>query len=163
MVWVGHIESANSPAPILPFSLQMKRPNKTRFDLNSQNQKSVRAYDGSQGWKLRPTRDGQPDVRPYTADELKFAHDAPGIDTALMDYEAKGVAVVLDGVDEVEGRKAYRLGVKLPSGARRHVWIDAQTFLDVKYDRESHNLQVSEVPLPSRTATSRRSKVCGFR
>ena len=34
---------------------------------------------------------------------------------------------------------AYRLSVKLPSGAIRHVWIDAQNFLDVKSDREWRN------------------------
>jgi hypothetical protein len=39
----------------------------------------------------------------------------------------------------VEGHKAYRLNVKLPSGASHHVWVDAKTFLDIKYDREFRN------------------------
>ena len=61
------------------------------------------------------------------------------IDGLLIDHQAKGIAVALDGVDEIEGRKAYRLGVKLPSGVSHHVWIDAETFLDIKYDRVSRN------------------------
>jgi len=31
MVWVGHIESANAPAPNLPFVLVQQHPNKSRF------------------------------------------------------------------------------------------------------------------------------------
>ena len=139
MVWIGHIESDNAPAPNLPFILQMKRPNKTRFELKTQSQTSVRMYDGTYGWKLRRTSHGMPDVQPYTPDELSFARDGQGIDGLLVDYQAKGIVVALDGIDEVEGRKAYRLSVKLPSGNSHHVWVDAKTFLDIKYDRVSRN------------------------
>jgi len=139
MVWVGHIESANAPAPNLPFVLELKRPDKMRFEIKAQNQVGVRIYDGTHGWKLRPARNGQPELQPYTAEELSFAQNGHGIDGPLIDYQAKGIAVTLDGVDEIEGHKAYRLSVKLPSGNSHHVWVDAQTFLDIKYDRESRN------------------------
>ena len=139
MVWVGHIQRANASAPSLPFVLEMKRPNKTRFEIRAPNQMAVRIYDGTQGWKLRPAPNGNPELQPYTAEELRFARDGQGIDGPLMDYRAKGIAVALDGVDKIEGRKAYRLSVTLPSGVSHHVWIDARTFLDIKYDRASHN------------------------
>jgi len=140
MAWIGHIEGANAPVADLPFALLQKRPNETHFEIQAQNRISLRVYDGAHGWKLRPTSSsGKPELQPFTAEELSFAHDGQGIDGPLMDYQAKGVAVALDGIDEVEGRKAYRLNVKLPSGASHHVWIDAKTFLDVKYDRESRN------------------------
>lgn len=139
MVWIGHIESANAPSPSLPFAFELKRPNKTRFEIRSQNQLSVRIYDGAHGWKVRPGGNGMPQLQAYSADELSAARDGGGIDGPLMDYQAKGVAVALDGRDEVEGRKAYRLSLTLPSGARHHVWIDAQNFLDIKYDRSARN------------------------
>lgn len=139
MVWVGHVESANAPAPNLPFVLELKRPDKMRFEIKAQNQVGVRIYDGTHGWKLRPARNGQPELQPYTAEELSFAQNGHGIDGPLIDYQAKGIAVTLDGVDEIEGHKAYRLSVKLPSGNSHHVWVDAQSFLDIKYDRESRN------------------------
>jgi hypothetical protein len=139
MVWVGHIESDNAPAPSLSFALEMKRPDKTRFEIKAQNQTSVRMYDGAHGWKLHPGRNGKPDVEPYTAEELNFARDGQGIDGPLMDCQAKGIAVALEGEDNVEGHKAYRLSVKLPSGKIYHVWIDVMTFLDIKYDRQSRN------------------------
>ncbi|WP_050982935.1 hypothetical protein [Cupriavidus basilensis] len=137
MVWVGHVESANAPARFL---LAMKRPNKTRFEITALNQMAVRVFDGSHGWKLHPTQGGKPNLQPYSLEEVKFAHDEQVIDGPLMDYEAKGIAVTLDGVDEVEGHKAYRLGIRLPSGGSRHLWIDAKTFLELKYDRESRNV-----------------------
>lgn len=138
MVWIGHIERPNTGAPSLPYVLEQKRPGKTRFEIKAQNQTWVRVYDGTHGWKLRPARNGTPEVEPYTAEELSSAQNGQGIDGPLMDYQAKGIAVMLDGVDDVEGHKAYRLNVKFPSGAINHVWVDAQTFLEVKYDRQSH-------------------------
>jgi hypothetical protein len=138
MVWIGHIERAQAPS--LPFVLQQKRPNKSRFEIKVQNQIAVRIYDGSQGWKLRTGSDGRPDVQAYTSEELSFARDWQFIDGPLMDYAAKGVGVALDGIDDIEGRPAYRLRLSLPSGERHHVWIDAQTFLDVKSDREAHHV-----------------------
>lgn len=139
MVWIGHIESMNSSAPNLPYLLELKRPNKTRFEIKAQNQTSVRIYDGANGWKLRPGRNGQPELRPYTSNELTFARDAQGIDGPLMDYQARGVSITLDGIDEIEEHKAYRLNITLPSGASQHVWIDAQSFLEIKSDREARN------------------------
>ena len=141
MVWVGHIERPNANAPSLPYVLEQKRPNKTRFQIKSQNQMWVRIYDGTQGWKLRPARNVMPVVEPYTAEELSSAQNGQeSFGGPLMDYQAKGIAVTLDGVDDVEGHKAYRLNVKFPSGAGNHVWVDAQTFLEVKYDRQSHSV-----------------------
>ena len=139
MVWIGHIESANAPAARLPFVLEQKRPNKTRFEMTADKQKSARVFDGANGWKLRPNSSGKPELQPYTIDEVTFARDAQVIDGPLMDYAAKGITVTLGGVDEIEGRKAYRLNVRLPSGLRQTVWIDAETFLDIRLDRVSRN------------------------
>ncbi|AOJ09941.1 hypothetical protein WS71_21980 [Burkholderia mayonis] len=136
MVWIGRVDSANAPVQDLPFVIALKRPNKTRFEINFMNRKAVRVFDGRQGWKLSPGGfGGGAEAQPYTVDELQSARDEQVIDGLLIDHEAKGVGVTLDGVDRVAGRSAYRLGVKLQSGMTRHVWIDAETFLDVKSDR----------------------------
>lgn len=139
MVWLGHIERTGAGAASLPYILEQKRPNKSRFEIKVRNQVATRIYDGTHGWKLHPASNGRPELQPFTAEELNFARDGQCIDGAFVDYQAKGIAVTLDGVDEVEGRKAYRLSVKMPSGSGHHVWIDAQTFLDVKYDHPSRN------------------------
>ena len=139
MAWSGHMESAGVPVQNMPFLLEQKRPNKTRFEMTAMSQKSLRVFDGAHGWKVRPAKDGRPDVKPYSPQEVKFAREEPVIDGPLIDCQAKGILVTLDGVDEVEGHKAYRLDVRLANGDHQTVWIDAQTFLDLKYDRTSYN------------------------
>jgi len=135
MVWIGHVENAQQPAQ---FVLALKRPNKTRFEMRGGNQFALRVYDGNQGWKLHVTQ-GTPMVQPYTAEELAFAHDERVIDGPLMDAEANGLGVTLEGVDDIEGHKAYRLNVTLPSGNSRREWIDAESFLDIKSERHSRD------------------------
>lgn len=143
MVWVGHIERADTSitAAPLPFTLEMRRPGKTRFEIKAQYQMAVRIFDGIHGWKLNLSRSGQPELQPYTTEELRFAQNGFAIDGPLVDYQAKGIKVTLEGLDEIEGHRAYRLNVQPPSGGSNHVWVDAQTFLDIKYDRASRNAQ----------------------
>jgi hypothetical protein len=109
----------------------------TRFDIRGPGQKAAHIFDGLRGWKVRQVRGGAPDLQDYSVEELGFARDGLGIDGPLVDHHAKGVVVTLAGLDEIEGHKAYRLNLTLPSGATRRTWIDAQTFLEIRYDRES--------------------------
>ena len=139
MVWTGHVERADASGPRLPFMFQQKRPNLTRFEIATDRDTSVRVFDGRQGWKLRPGASGRPALQPYSEAEVRAARDALVIDGPLLDAVTKGVQVTLDGVDEVEGRKAYRLGAKLRSGTMQRVWIDAESFLEVKYDRPARD------------------------
>ena len=136
MAWAGHVESPEILGRNVPFVLEQKRPASTRFQINIENQKSVRIYDGANGWKLRPRSGGMPELQPYTADELNFAHDAQVISGPLMDDVAKGGSVELSGVEVIEGRKAYVLTVRLETGATHRLWVDAKTFLEVKYSRD---------------------------
>jgi outer membrane lipoprotein-sorting protein len=135
MVWIGHIESARLPVSGMRFVLDQKRPNKTRFEIDAMSQKTLRVFDGRQGWELRPARNGRRELQPFTSEELKFAQAGQGIDGPLIDHAAKGNVVSLEGLDEIEGHKAYRLEVRLLSGERDRLWVDAKTFLDVRYDR----------------------------
>jgi hypothetical protein len=137
MVSIGQLETGNPSMPRLPFVMQQARPNKTHFEVHARDKTSVRVFNGVEGWKLHQSHKGNPEVVPYTAEEIAAARDAQGIDGPLIDYQAKGVRVDFDGIEEVAGKPAYRLIVKLPSGATRRWWIDAATFLDVKYERDS--------------------------
>jgi hypothetical protein len=134
MVWTGHIESAHAPAPSMPFELEQKRPNKTRLQINALGDKSVRVFDGVRGWKMR-SGSGRPEAEPYTQQEWRSAEAGHGLDGPLIDYAAKGSSVTLEGVDELGGRPAYHLRVHLATGGSEEVWVDAETFLDVRCDR----------------------------
>jgi hypothetical protein len=137
MIWVGQLQSGTAPVPSMPFVLEQKRPNKTRFEINGAGQRTMRVFDGVHGWKVRAKRGDGPDVTPFSPPELKFASDAQAIDGPLIDYAARGSSVTLEGAEKIEGRKAYRFTVKLASGEHQDVWVDAKTFLDIRVDRQT--------------------------
>jgi len=117
----------------LPFRLEMKRPRKSRLEIDFAGKTAVQVYDGQNGWKVRPflNRD---EVEPFTADETKAEAANTDLDGPLVDYAARGTEVTLEGTDSVDGHTAYRLKLTQKSGSVRHVWIDAQSFLDVKVE-----------------------------
>jgi len=139
MVWNGHIESASTMSSQMPFIMMFKRPDLTRFEITAEGQKAVRVFDGKGGWKLHTAANGRPQVQDYDPEEVSFARDALGVDGPLVDHQSKGVKVALRGSGEVEGHKAYQLSVTLPSGAVHQVWIDAHSFLELKYERQARS------------------------
>jgi hypothetical protein len=139
MVWTGHVERAEASGPKLPFMFEQRRPNLTRFEIALDRETSVRVFDGQQGWKVHPNASGKPELQPYSEAEVRAARDALVIDGPVLDAAVKGIQVTFQGLDEVEGRKTYRLGAKLPSGTTQRVWIDAESFLEVKYDRPARD------------------------
>jgi hypothetical protein len=139
MVWLGHLERGTRDAQRIPFVMQLKRPNQTRFELKEQFNQFTRIFDGSHGWKVRPAVDGRPETKAFSKDEVEFARAEFVIDGPLIDYQTKGVTADLDGIDTLDGRRAYRLSLKLPGGAERKVWIDADTNLEIRSDRPATN------------------------
>jgi hypothetical protein len=127
-----------TPAPTstviaLPYRIEMKRPRKVRIELEFAGQRAVQTYDGTVGWTLRPYL-GHTSPEPFSAAELKVAADQQDLDGLLIDSASKGSTVAMEGVDPVEGHRAYKLKVTLRNGDVRRVWVDASTFLDIKVD-----------------------------
>jgi outer membrane lipoprotein-sorting protein len=117
----------------LPFVIEMKRPRKMRVEIEFANDKALQVYDGANGWKLRPFL-GRRDVEPFSTDEMKAASMESELDGPLVDYATKGTQVDLVGVEKVEGHDAYKLRLTMKGGQVRHLWVDAQTFLEVKIE-----------------------------
>jgi hypothetical protein len=139
MGWAGRIEGAASRAGAMPFIMFFERPDAMRFEIIQQTQRSVRAYDGARGWKMRPGGERGIEVVDYGPEELAAARDACGLDGPLSNPDSKGVKVTLEGSDVVEGQQAWRLKVVLPSGAMQHHWISAASYLDLRYDRAARD------------------------
>jgi outer membrane lipoprotein-sorting protein len=117
----------------LPFRLEMKRPRKSRLEIDFAGKTAVQVYDGQNGWKLRPylNRD---DVEPFTAEETKSEETKADLEPPLVDYAAKGSQVALEGMEQVDGHDAYKLKLTLKSGDVQHIWVDAHSYLDVKVE-----------------------------
>ncbi len=119
----------------LPFQLELKRPTLTRLEIPFQGETAVQVFDGVNGWKLRPYL-GRHEVEAFSPDELRAAAAQQELDGPLLNYAAKGTRVSVQGGEMVNGRAAYKLELALKSGELRHLWVDAQTFLDLKIDAE---------------------------
>jgi hypothetical protein len=117
----------------LPYRIEMKRPRKVRLEVDFAGKTAVQVYDGTAGWYSRPYL-GYSTVQPFSPTELKLAADQQDLDGLLIDAAAKGSQIAMEGVEPVDGRRAYKLKVTLQNGDVRHVWVDAGNFLDVKVD-----------------------------
>lgn len=122
----------------LPYRLEVKRPRKSRFEIDFKGQTAIQVYDGQNGWKVRPYL-GRREVERFSAEEAKIAATQQDLDGPLVDYAAKGTKVVLVGSETVEGRPTYKLALTYKDGDVRHLWIDAQTFLDTKIEAAPRN------------------------
>jgi len=133
MQFTGQMDAGGKVPTALPIVMDLKRPNKSRVELQFQGKTAVQVFDGSAGWKLRPFL-GREDAEPFTVAEIKVAAAQSGLDGPLMDYAAQGTQVALDGVEQIEGQDAYRLKLTTRAGAVSRVWIDASSFLELKID-----------------------------
>src|SRR6202521_5160580 len=135
----GKLDAGGKQKVQLPFVLEMERNRRTRLELQFNGQTAVQVYDGANGWKLRPFLNRR-DVEPYTPDELKAASMQADIDGPLVDYAVKGTKVELEGVQQIDGHDAFNLKLTLKTGQVQHIWVDAQTFLDVKVEGTARRL-----------------------
>jgi hypothetical protein len=133
LTFSGQLEAGGKENPVLPFRMELKRPRKSRLEIEFQRQKAVQVYDGTSGWKVRPFL-GRQDVEPYTADEAKAALEWQDLDGPLIDYAAKGNKIQLEGTQAVEGHPCYKLKVTFSDNQARRVWVDAYTFLELKME-----------------------------
>jgi hypothetical protein len=117
----------------LPFVFEMKRPNKSRVEIEFEGKTAVQVYDGQSGWLMRPYLNRN-DWEPFSPDQARMQAAEPGLDGLLLDSASQGTKVDFESMEPVEGHPAYKLKLTLKSGEVRQVWIDAKSFLDVKIE-----------------------------
>jgi outer membrane lipoprotein-sorting protein len=122
-----------APQVQLPFVMELKRPGRSRVEIDFAGKTAVQVYDGKQGWKLRPYLN-RSDAEPFTAQEAKTVSAQDALEGPLVDYAAKGSKVELVAVGPVEGHDAYELKLTKNGGQVQRIWIDAQSFLDIKVE-----------------------------
>ena len=130
-----------------PLTIEFKRPNQIRFEMTIQEQSIVQVYDGKQGWSINPFagyQGGKKDAQPMDPDDTKEFEVQADMDGPLVDYAKKGHKVEYVGQESVEGSPAYKLKVTLKNGTITTMFLDADTYLDVK-DSSKRKLRDTEV------------------
>jgi hypothetical protein len=120
---------------VAPVVREIARPGRIRLEITYQGLSSVYAHDGKVGWQVAPLQGH------FEPERLPEEVSAPSVDQLdiegpLVDWKAKGHTVTLVGRTKVGDRDAYDLELRLASGAIRHDFIDAQTFLTLRTDVE---------------------------
>lgn len=129
----------------VPGTMELKRPNMIRMAFTIQGQEIIQAFDGENGWMIMPLM-GVKDPQKMSDEDVKEIKEQADFDGPLVDYKDKGNTVELMGKEDVEGTSAYKLKVTLKSGDVRYIYIDADSFLELKtttmIKREGNEMQV---------------------
>ena len=112
----------------MPSTLELKRPNKSRWEFRLEGQTGVQAFDGREGWMWIPFA-GQTEPQPMPDEERVEAEQQADIDGPLVDYKQKGEKIELVGHDRNFRPDDWKLKVTLKNGDVRFVYLDSKTFL----------------------------------
>ena len=119
------------PGMEAPFTMERKRPGKSRIEFTLQGMTGVQAFDGEKTWSVMPFM-GKKDPEAGSAEDNKNAADDADFDGALVDWKAKGHTVELVGKESVEGADTWKLKVTKKNGNVEYQYLDAETYLLVK-------------------------------
>jgi len=139
LTMTGKLDAGGKKDTQLAFTMRMKRPHKSRLEIEFQDKKAIQVFDGKHGWKVRPFL-GRNDAEPFSPAETKAAEQWQALDGTLIDHVKKGIKVKVEGIDKVEKHKAYKLKLTMKDGETRHLWVDAKTFLEIKIDGQPRKM-----------------------
>ncbi len=113
-----------------PFSVEMKRPNSIRENVQIGDKSMIRVTDGVLGWVVGSLRD-LAEPQQLSAEELRNMDT--DLEGPLVDYKAKGNHIELAGKEKLGKRKVYKLVISMKNGDNRIDYIDAKSFLELKW------------------------------
>lgn len=115
----------------LPMVMMAKRPNMIRSEVSLQGQKISTVFDGTAGWMINPMT-GSMDPVDIPSEQLKEMREQADVDGLLIDWKEKGSKVEFVGKEDVEGADAYHIRVTTKDTTVRHLFIDAESFLEIQ-------------------------------
>lgn len=121
----------------IPVVIYQKRPHRMRTEMEMQGMKIVSGFDGEVGWMENPMMgDGAQKLEGEQSVQLKRQADLDGM---LVDFEEKGFAIEYAGEGTVGDKKAYKLAVVDPDGNKSVLFLDADTYLELKVEADGTN------------------------
>ena len=116
------------------FVVELKRPLKMHVEIAIDGQKIIRVYDGkSSGWMINPFGENK-EAQPLSPEDLKNISDESDFDGPLVDYKAKGHQIELAEKEKLDDKLVYRVKLTNKNGGARFYFIDATTFLVLKWE-----------------------------
>jgi hypothetical protein len=114
---------------------ESKAPNLLRETFSVQGMTRIQAYDGTSGWQIAPF-EGRKDPELVGEDDLRNLSEDADFYGPLVDYREKGNAIEYLGHAEVDGDDAYRLKVTLKNGDIYYYYLDPDTDLEIRIEKQ---------------------------
>ncbi len=114
---------------------ESKAPNLWRQTFTIQGMTGIDAYDGSTGWKISPF-EGRKDPELLGEADMRDAVEDADFYGPLIDYKDKGNTLEYLGLAPVDGDDAYRLKVTLKNGDIIYYYLDPDTFLEIRSEKQ---------------------------
>jgi hypothetical protein len=111
----------------IPFTASSMRPNLTRQEGNYQGQKIIDAFDGTVAWQSNPWQTSNQPVKKTEEETMEAAKEV--FEDDFIDYKTKGHSVELEGTEEIDSTKCFKLILRRKAGDVKTYFIDAQKYL----------------------------------
>ena len=115
----------------LPITIQIINGKAMRSDVEVMGQSVTNAYKDGKGWKINPFA-GAASATDATTTELSDMKNQSFLANQLMDYKSRGSKVELEGQEDINGSKAYKIKLTDSDNKVTIYDIDPTTFLAVK-------------------------------
>ena len=114
---------------------EAKAPNQIRETFSLQGMTAIQAYDGSAGWQINPFQ-GRKDAELLGEDDLRDITEDSDFYGPLVDAKEKGNTIEYLGHATIDGDDAYRLKVTLKNGDIYYYYLDPDTYLEFRTERQ---------------------------
>ena len=137
MGWTGRIESGRVGNYGVPFLLDVQAPELDAFLENHGAESEIAArVRRHHGVEIAPDRSGQAGMAELHRRRNALCAGCGRPRRTSIRLQGQRCQRCIEGHGQtIEGHTAYRLDVTLPSGQTRTDWIDAKSFLELRYDR----------------------------
>jgi hypothetical protein len=114
----------------MPMEMWMKNPNKIRTVTSFNGQDMIQVFDGVKGFVVNPMTGSTAPVE-MTAEQVKESLKSNLFQNYMANYLKNG-QLILEGVENVKDKPAFKLKAKLEGGVTSYLFIDKASYLLVK-------------------------------
>lgn len=116
----------------IPTTVEAKRPNLLRREVQVQGQVQISSYDGKDAWKIDPFLPSGKRAVDLSAEELPAMLEESYFDGILVAAQKQGFPLQYAGLETQDGRRVHVLKVSIPATGESTIYLDADSFLEIK-------------------------------
>ena len=126
-----------------PFTIHQKRPSFFKIETTIQGMTMVQALDGETAWQINPATG---ELQTLTSGQATAFRNQADFDGPLLAHRDTAFVAELVGKEDIEDAKVYHLKLTIADDSLRvaagnlatHVYLDAESFLEVKMTIEGN-------------------------